>query len=144
VNPVSGANSEIGTHYRAATHRSQGTVMNLSHIFRRPAGALAGLACALLASVAATPAALADPRPLPPGWNKHPPLPAGPQPTFRLPPGWNKHPPLPAPAHLHAAVAAGLPGWQITLIAIVLAAAAVALLLSRMPAARRRTPSRAA
>ncbi len=33
-----------------------------------------------------------------------------------LPPGWSKHPPLPDPERVHAALADGMPGWQITLI----------------------------
>ena len=32
------------------------------------------------------------------------------------PPGWNKHPPLPALTHTTAT--GGIPGWQITLIAV--------------------------
>ena len=51
--------------------------MNPIRCIRRVAGVLAGLAGALLASAAAAPAAFASgPRPVPPGWNKHPPLPA--------------------------------------------------------------------
>jgi hypothetical protein len=86
---------------------------------RRLAAALAGLATALLGLAAAAPAALADPRP------PHP------------PPGWYKHPPL--PAHTQAA-AAGMPGWQVTLIAAaaVLLAAALAVTVYRIRAARRR------
>jgi hypothetical protein len=53
------------------------------------------------------------------------------------PPGWNKHPPL--PAHTHTAAAGGMPGWQITLIAAaaVLLAAALAVTVYRIRAARR-------
>ena len=44
-----------------------------------------------------------------------------------LPPGWNKHPAL--PAHSHLAITSVLPGWQIAVIAAVVAllAAAVAM-----------------
>jgi hypothetical protein len=35
-----------------------------------------------------------------------------------LSPGWNKHPPLPDPARVHAALAHGIPGWQLTLMAV--------------------------
>jgi hypothetical protein len=45
---------------------------------------------------AAMPAVLAVPRPRPPGWNKHPPL----------------------PAHLHPLAISGIPGWQQTLMAV--------------------------
>ena len=99
---------------------------------------LATLAAAALAFAAGVPAALAAPRPQPPGWNKHPPLPTRPQPALRFPPGWNKHPPL--SAHPHALAAGGLPGWQITLItaAAVLLVTALAAAAYRLWAARRR------
>jgi hypothetical protein len=86
---------------------------------RRLTAALAGLAGALLACAAAAPAALA--RPFPP-----------------RPPGWDKHPP-PTRAGIHIVVAGGMPGWQITLIAIgaALLAATVAVLLNRARATRR-------
>jgi len=48
-----------------------------------------------------------------------------------LPPGWIRHPPLPGPAD--AALADGMPGWQITLIAT-----GAAVLAGRMQAARPR------
>jgi len=35
-----------------------------------------------------------------------------------LPPGWNKHPRLPDPARVHAALAGGMPGWQLSLMAV--------------------------
>ena len=35
-----------------------------------------------------------------------------------LPPGWNKHPRLPDPARVHAALVGGIPGWQLTLMAV--------------------------
>ena len=70
----------------------------------------------LLIASASAPAVLwADP-PLPPGWNKHPPVPASPRPALRFPPGWNKHPPL--PAHVHPLAAHAIPGWQLTLMAV--------------------------
>jgi hypothetical protein len=83
-------------------------------LIRRVAGVLAGLA-ALLASITTGPADFAAQlRPDPPGWLKRAPVPVHLPP---LPPGWNKHPPLPGPAHVHAALVGGMPGWQITLIA---------------------------
>jgi hypothetical protein len=112
-----------------------------------PICAIGRLACILaglaIAFAATAPAALAIPRPLPPGWNKHPPLPAGPQPAVRFPPGWNKHPPL--PAHAHALAAAGMPVWQVTLIAAAaLLTAALAVTGYRILAARRRATPGAA
>lgn len=62
-------------------------------------------------------------------------------PAARLEP----HPPLPGPAHVHAALAGGVPGWQITLItagAAVLAAV-LAVLGRRTRAVRRVTPDTA-
>src|SRR5215469_13632511 len=105
--------------------------MNLTPAIGRLAGILAGLAGAAAAVAVGVPAALA---PTLPGrtW-----LLSWPDPP--LPPGWNKHPPLPDPARLHAALAGGMPGWQITLIAAAaILAAAAAVLLARTRAARRR------
>ena len=99
--------------------------MNPVRHIRRLAGVLAGLAAAMLAFAAAAPAALASgPRPLPPIREKHPPLPA--------------HP------HVHTVVTGGMPGWQITLIAIgaALLAATVAVLLDRARAAAGRRSRR--
>ena len=92
---------------------------------RRVAEVLAGLAGALLAFAAAAPAALASgPRPVPPGGNKHPPL----------------------PVHVHPGGVGGLPGWQITLITVgaALLAATVAVLADRARASRRKTITAAA
>ena len=60
------------------------------------------------------------------------------------PAGWDKHPPV--PAHAHAAVAGGMPGWQIALIVAgtALVAGALALLVHRARAARRRVTVSAA
>jgi hypothetical protein len=102
--------------------------MNLTCAIRRPAGIALWLASVVLASLNAAPAALATPRPRPPGWNKHPPVPASTRPALMFPPGWNKHPPL--PAHVHPLATAGIPGWQLTLMAvavILLAATSVAV-----------------
>jgi hypothetical protein len=124
--------------------------MNPIRAIRRLACIPAGLAAAFAAAPAALAAASpgqaralswADP-PLPPGWNKHPPLPARPHPALRYPPGWNKHPPL--PAHAHALATGGLPGWQITVIAAAMALAAAFLLVARARATRRRTAARPA
>jgi hypothetical protein len=108
-----------------------------SHLVRRVAGVLTGLA-ALLAAITTGSAAFASPlRADPPAWLQRLPAPARLPP---LPPGWNKHPPLPGPVHARAAPAYGMPGWQIILIAAGAAALAgvVAILASRMRAWRRR------
>jgi hypothetical protein len=108
--------------------------MNRIRHIRRLAAALAG---ALLAFAGAAPAALA---------RSAPPRPPG-RPV--LPPGWNKHPPLPprhwtgtgylAPAH--TAVIGGMPGWQIALIAVgaALLAATAAVAVYRARAIWRRS-----
>jgi hypothetical protein len=105
-----------------------------ARLIRRAAGVLTGLATPL-APITTAPAAVASQlRPDPPGWlTKRAP---GPVHLPPLPPGWNKHPPLPGPAH--AALAGGTPGWQITLIAAAAVLAATALLAGRMQATRRR------
>ena len=93
-----------------------------------------------LAAFAAPPAAWRPDPPFPPGWR--------PPRWNKYLPGWDKHPPLPLghvagpvyPAPAHTAVAGGMPGWQITLIAAaaVVLATAVAVALYRTRAARRR------
>jgi hypothetical protein len=84
--------------------------MNLIHAIRRPAGILLWLALVVLASLtAAMPAALAAPRP----------------------PGWNKHPPL--PAHLHPLAASGIPGWQQALMAVTVVLLAAVLVTIAYP-----------
>ena len=90
----------------------------------------------LLASAA--PAVLwADP-PLPPGWNKYLPPPAGPHPAVRLPPSWTK--PLSLPAYTHTVVI-GLPGLIVVTAAVLTAAAVVVLTRSTQPhATRQPTP----
>jgi hypothetical protein len=98
-------------------------VTRIRHI-RHPAAALAGLAGALLAFAGAAPAALARPAPpRPPGWNKHPPLAH----RHQTGAGWQ--------APVHTAVASGMSGWQIALIAIgaalLAATAAVAVYRAR-------------
>jgi hypothetical protein len=88
---------------------------------RRLASVLAALATALLATAAAAaPAAFAKPVPLVPGRD----------PTRHLLP-------------VQTVVVGGMPGWQIALIAIgaAVVAAAVAVLLDRARAARRRQPA---
>jgi hypothetical protein len=83
--------------------------MNRCHAFSHLAVIVAGLAGAVVAC-AAVPAALASASP---GrarllsWADPP-----------LPPGWNKHPRLPDPARVHAALAGGIPGWQLALMAL--------------------------
>jgi hypothetical protein len=90
---------------------------------RRTLAALATAAGALLAFTAASPAAFAVRVPPPGGPFGHP----------------VKHAPT-APAHIHAVVIGGMPGWQITLIVIgaALAAAVIAVMLDRAWTAHRR------
>jgi len=120
--------------------------MNRIHIISRLGVILTGLAGSLLAFWAGTgSAALAaplggDPHGRPGLSYRHPGL-AAPPPR---PPGWNKHPPL--PAHVHTLVTGGMPGWQIALIAagVALLAAALVVIAYRMRAARRRVTVSAA
>ena len=95
---------------------------------RRLASVLAGLAGVLLASAAAVPAAFAgtNPIPDPPGYIGDPYI--GTAPVV----------PVPATA-VRMISTGGMPGWQITLIAIgaALLAATVAVILARALAARR-------
>jgi len=103
------------------------------------AAILATLAAILLAGAA--PAAFARPAVPPPAAPARAPASPAPAPVHlpALPPGWNKHPPLPGPAHAHPAPAAGMPGWQITLIVAGAAVlAALALLTDRSQPTRRR------
>ena len=109
--------------------------MNRFHTTGRLAVILAGLTSALLAFWAgAVPAFAGVAAPL--GGDPHgrPGL-ASPRPE---PPGWDKHPPL--PAHTHALATGGMPGWQIALIAAGAAVLAVtlAVIVYRARAARRR------
>jgi hypothetical protein len=86
--------------------------MNLIHAIRRPAGVVLWLACVVLASLpAAMPAALAAPRPGPPGPNKHPPL----------------------PAHLHRLATGGIPGWQQALMTVTVVLLAAVLVTFAYP-----------
>jgi hypothetical protein len=61
-----------------------------------------------------------------------------------LPPGWNKRPRLPDPARVHAALAGGIPGWQLTLMAVTIVLFVATLVAiaypgpGRMPADERR------
>ena len=111
--------------------------MNPIRQIRRIAGVLAG-ACALLTFAAASPA-MAARIPVPAPWV------GVPQPY----PGAN-HPPAPVPPHIHAVtrtvLAGGMPGWQITLIAVsaALLAAVVAVLADRVRASRRHVIATAA
>lgn len=100
--------------------------MTTTHRIRRIAAVLTGLACALVAFAAAAPASFAMPVPVPGGSTG----PAAPS----------------APVHVHTLVAGGMPGWQITLIALgaALLAATVAVLLERARAARRHATPAAA
>jgi hypothetical protein len=109
--------------------------MKRFHIIGRLGTILAGLAGIVVTlGAAVAPAALAggDPR----GHRGAVPRPGS--------PGWDKHPPL--PAHAHAAVTAGMPGWQIALIVAgaALVAGALAVLAYRARTARRRVTVSAA
>jgi hypothetical protein len=107
-----------------------------SHLIRRLAGVLAGLATLLASATTGSAAFASQLRPDPPWWVTHPALPVRLPP---LPPGYFKHPPLPDPARVHASLAGGMPGWQITVIAVGAAVLAVtAILLRRVLATRRR------
>ena len=92
--------------------------MNHIRRIRRAVGLLAVLASALLTFGAASPALAASLRP-PPGSLKNPPA----------------APPL---TRIHTVVTGGMPGWQITLIAVgaALAAATMAVLFDRAWTAR--------
>jgi hypothetical protein len=82
--------------------------MNAIRAIRRSAAILAGLvAAALLAAIAATPAAFAADLPHPGAHPRHP---------------------FPFPPHTHAAVASAMPGWQVALVVggAVLVAATIA------------------
>ena len=95
--------------------------MNPIHPFRRVVAALAALACTLLASAAAGPAAFAMIVVPDPGGAGTAPVPAG---------------------GVGVLASGGMPGWQITLIAAgaALVAAIAAVLIDRARAARR-TPA---
>jgi len=102
--------------------------MNLIRHVRRLAGVLAGLGAALLALAGAAPVAMA--RPLPPAGGSHYPPP--------LPPAHTVAPVYKIP--VQTAVAGGMPGWAIILIALgaALLAAVAAVLADRAWASRRR------
>ena len=109
--------------------------MNGIRHIRRLASVLAGLAGVLLASAAAVPAAFAgtDPIPDPPGYTGDPYI--GTIPVTSVP-----------ATTVRVISTGGMPGWQVTLIAIgaALLAAAVAVLLDRARATRRNTVTGAA
>jgi hypothetical protein len=96
-------------------------VMNPIRHIRRLASVLAGMACTWLGFAGAVPAASAAASPTP--------GPADYITPGAEPPGW--HPPLQGP--VHTIVIGGMPGWQITLIAIgaALLAATAAVLVYR-------------
>jgi hypothetical protein len=107
---------------------------HMQHI-RRLVGILTGLAASLVAAIAIAPSAFAMVDP-PPG---------GPLSRFEPQPVSNLHHPQ-VPVHTHTAVAIGMPGWQIALIAVgaAIVAAALAVLLDRVLATRRHpTPTHA-
>jgi hypothetical protein len=149
--------------------------MNIIRRIRCIAGVLTGLACAWLGLAAAAPAACAAMSVPPPsggsaaltlgsersGWNKHPPLPGqGAAAVAEHHESRTDGLPAPLAAHIHQVVhqapgpvpvhtvviAAGMPGWQIALIAAAaaLVAATVAVLVNRSRAARRKSAAAAA
>ena len=99
--------------------------MNTIRCIRHLAGLLAASAAALLALAAASPAMAA---------------------TVRVPHYGPGVPSPQAPAPIHAVVAGGTPGWQITLIALgaALAGAALAMLLDRAVTSRKHATPTAA
>jgi hypothetical protein len=114
----------------------------VNHI-RRTLTALATAAGALLTVIATSPAALAIRVPPPGGYD------ATVQAPPHLAPGHILHQPvheIPSPIPVHTIVTGGMPGWQITLIAVAAAvvAAAVAVILDRARAARRHLTAPAA
>jgi hypothetical protein len=112
------------TRHTATEERVMNRIRTI-HPVRRPSAVLAALAGALLASSAASSPAFARPVPPPGG-------PVG---------------PVTAPPQIHAAVVSGgMPGWQITLIAVgaALAAAVMAVMLDRLRATRRKATMSAA
>ncbi len=98
--------------------------MNLIQRIRRPASVVAGLVGAMVTFTAAAPAALA----------MRPP----PRDTGGVAPS--------VPTQIHTVVTGGMPGWQITLIAIgaALLASVFAVFLDRARAARHRVTASAA
>jgi hypothetical protein len=104
--------------------------MNLIRAIRRLASIPAALAGTAALACTAAPAAVASARP----GRARLLSTAGPP----LPPGWNKHPPL--PVHAHAAVT----GWQATLIGVALLVATLAVLAGRAWAVRHKRAKRAA
>src|SRR5512140_745559 len=106
---------------------------HMRHI-RRLVGILTGLAATVAAAIAVAPSAFAMELPPPGPLSRF-----EPQPVSNL-----KHPPV--PVQTHTAVAIGMPGWQLALIALgaAIAAAALAVLLARAFATRRHpTPTHA-
>jgi hypothetical protein len=87
--------------------------MNPIRAIGRLAGILAGLATVMLVSLTAAPAALAAPRP--------------------QPPGRDKHLPLPDPTRVHTALAGAIPGWQQTLMAVTVVLLAATLVAIAYP-----------
>jgi hypothetical protein len=100
--------------------------MNRIHHIRRLVRVLAGLAGAVVAVVIAAPAAFARVVPVP-------------GPASRFEPYTVAPPQNQTPAPIHPAVAVGMPGWQIALIAVgaAILGAILAVLLDRVRSARR-------
>jgi hypothetical protein len=101
--------------------------MNRCHALGHLAVIVAGLAGAVVAFAAVPALASASPRPARLlSWADPP-----------LPPGWTKRPQLPDPARAHAALAGGIPGWQLTLMA-----ATIVLLVATLVAIANPGPGR--
>ncbi len=105
--------------------------MNRFHAIARLAVLVAGLAVALPAFCAGCVSVAVARVPVPWGGGPH----RRPSLASRLPrpPGWNKHPPLPDPARIHAALAGGIPGWQVTLMAVTVVLLAATLVAIAYP-----------
>ena len=91
--------------------------MNRCHALGHLAVIVAGLASAVMAFAAVPALASASPWPAQLLSWADPPLPRG----------WSKHRRLPDPARVHAALAGGIPGWQLTLMAVTIVLLVVTL-----------------
>ena len=116
------------TQHRERPGRRLRRALRAAARLRRLAAVVAAVTCALVAVGAAAPAALAGVIPQPGPLSRF-------EPTMVVPAQHH----TPVPVHSHAALTVGMPGWQITLIAVgaAILAAAVAVLLDRARSARR-------
>lgn len=119
------------TQHRERPGRRLRRALRAAARLRRLAAVVAAVTCALVAvgaAAPAAPAALAGVIPQPGPLSRF-------EPTMVVPAQHH----TPVPVHSHAALTVGMPGWQITLIAVgaAILAAAVAVLLDRARSARR-------